>query len=239
MVIKTAGDDVDYTDTLKRYFGQKGWNVGMVCFIVNLYVAILIFFQLMAQNLYPVLLFVIEIFTGNNREITIQPDWTQFSYTWTCVIIFVLVSAMTAVRDLQIFVKINSYGVIFIFLIILFVCSVGIYGFAGTNYTVSQTTFDLYEQQKEAGESPSYLALIYLVNSHFARLMGILGGGFYFHNISLPVIKNAANKENTVRDVFIGYTLVFITYVLAGVLGYYGFVGKTFQSLDPSVNLIE
>ena len=64
MVIVTAGDDVDYTDTLRRYFGQKGWNVGMVCFIVNLYVAILIFFQLMAQNLYPVLLFIIEIFTG-------------------------------------------------------------------------------------------------------------------------------------------------------------------------------
>lgn len=137
---------------------------------------------------------------------------------------------MTAVRDLQIFVKINSYGVIFIFLIILFVCGVGIYGFIDTVYTTSETEFQQYEQQISEGLTPDYLALIYLVNSHFAKLMGILGGGFYFHNISLPVIKNAKNKQKTVRDIFIGYFLVFITYTLAGVLGYYGFVGKTFQS---------
>ncbi len=48
MVIKTAGKDVDYTETLRKNFGQKGWVIGMVCFCVNLYVPILIFFQLMA-----------------------------------------------------------------------------------------------------------------------------------------------------------------------------------------------
>ncbi len=62
------------------------------------------------------------------------------------MIIFFLVSGMTAVRDLQIFVKINSYGVIFIFLIILFVCGVGIYGLTTTTYTTSRTEFNLYEQ---------------------------------------------------------------------------------------------
>lgn len=41
------------------------------------------------------------------------------------------------------------------------------------------------------------------------------------------------------RDIFIGYLLVFFTYITAGVLGYYGFVGKTFASQDPSVNLIQ
>lgn len=100
MVIKTAGSDIDYTDTLKRFFGQKGWAFGMVCFIVNLYVPIMLFFQLMAQNLFPVLLFIIELFSGQNREMTLPPDWSQFSYTWTCVIIFALEFGMTAIRDL-------------------------------------------------------------------------------------------------------------------------------------------
>ena len=60
--------------------------------------------------------------------------------------------------------------------------------------------------------------------------MGILGGGFYFHNISLPVIRNARNPENNVRDVMLGYLMVLITYILCGALGYFGFVGTDFIS---------
>ena len=53
--------------------------------------------------------------------------------------------------------------------------------------------------------------------------MGILGGGYYLHNISLPVYRNSKNPENNVRDVFLGYLLVFLSYSICGVLGYYGF----------------
>ncbi len=76
LVIKTAGDDIDYTETLKRYFGKYGWSFGMICFIVNLYVPILLFFQLLAQNLFPILLAIIEIFTGGDRSISLTPDWS-------------------------------------------------------------------------------------------------------------------------------------------------------------------
>lgn len=145
MVIKTAGKDVDYTETLRRNFGPRGWIIGMICFCVNLYVPILIFFQLMAQNLFPVLLFIIELFNGDNRSASaFAPDWSEFSYSWTCVIIFLIVFGMTSVRDLKVFVKINSYGVIFIALIILFICGMGIYGYANTDYTTNQQDWDLY-----------------------------------------------------------------------------------------------
>lgn len=63
--------------------------------------------------------------------------------------------------------------------------------------------------------------------------MGILGGGFYFHNISLPVIRNARNPEKNVRNILLGYFLVFITYVLCGTLGYFGFVGMAFEAMNP------
>lgn len=62
-----------------------------------------------------------------------------------------MVFGMTAVRDLQIFVKINSFGVIFIACIILFVFGVGIYGFINTEYTTSETVFEEYEQQISEG----------------------------------------------------------------------------------------
>ena len=44
LVIKTAGNDVDYTDTLRKQFGKKGYIVGMVCFIINFSVPIILFF---------------------------------------------------------------------------------------------------------------------------------------------------------------------------------------------------
>jgi hypothetical protein len=68
--------------------------------------------------------------------------------------------------------------------------------------------------------------------------MGILGGGFYFHNISLPVIRGSKNPENNARDVFIGYFLVWFCYVSCGTLGYYGFTGSSFAGTEPCVNEI-
>jgi hypothetical protein len=64
-----------------------------------------------------------------------------------------------------------------------------------------------------------------LFSTNFAPLMGILGGGYYLHNIMLPIIRNAKNPENNQRDVVIGYTLVFISYIICGSLGYFGFTG--------------
>lgn len=69
-----------------------------------------------------------------------------------------------------------------------------------------------------------------MFSTPIAPLMGILGGGFYFHNISLSVCRNSRNPENNVRDVFLGYFATFLTYVLCGVLGCYGFLGSDFKT---------
>jgi len=58
--------------------------------------------------------------------------------------------------------------------------------------------------------------------------MGILGGGFYFHNLAIPVIKKNPNPKTNNRDLFIGYFLVFMTYIMFGVVGYLGFLGPKY-----------
>ena len=73
------------------------------------------------------------------------------------------------------------------------------------------------------------MAYIELISEPYAPLMGVLAGGFYFHNISLSVIHNARNPENNIRDVFLGYVATFITYVVCGMMGYYGFTGSIFE----------
>ena len=117
MVLRTAGSDTDYTDTLQKFFGRKGWNAGMTIFIMNLFVPIIIYFQVLAQNLYPI---IMAIF-GINRPITTNVDFSQFSYSYTCIIVMVILICLTLIRQLSIFVKFNSYGVISIVLIIVFI----------------------------------------------------------------------------------------------------------------------
>ena len=69
---------------------------------------------------------------------TLAPDWSEFSYSWTCVIIFIVNFAMTASRNLTIFVKINSFGVIFVAIVMAFICGMGFFAFTNTDFVYSQ-----------------------------------------------------------------------------------------------------
>jgi hypothetical protein len=64
---------------------------------------------------------------------------------------------------------------------------------------------------------------IYMFNSSFNTLAGMLGIGYFLHTVSIPIVKNNRNQENNERDVTIGYILVMMTYIIVGVMGYFGF----------------
>ena len=147
--MKTAGNDVDYTDTLRKQFGKAGYLVGMIFFIINFSVPVILFFQLLAQDLYPVILYFVEKATGEAREIDHTTDWSQFSYSYTCIIIFVMSFTMTAPRKADIYNKINSFGVIFIVIIIIFTCGVGIYSLTNTQYTHDKAEYDEFIRQRD------------------------------------------------------------------------------------------
>ena len=44
LVLKTAGNDIDYTDTLWKQFGKKGWTFGMISFIIMFTVPVVLLF---------------------------------------------------------------------------------------------------------------------------------------------------------------------------------------------------
>ena len=48
-------------------------------------------------------------------------------------------------------------------------------------------------------------------------------------------MRNAKKPEHTTRNLFIGYTFVFFSYVIIGGLGYIGFIGTLFQPYFKSV----
>lgn len=78
-----------------------------------------------------------------------------------------------------------------------------------------------------------------MFSAEFGPLMGILGGGYYLHNITLPIVRNAKNPENNNRDLFIGYLMAFISYGGCGLLGLFGFNGSMFNGAPIDQNCLE
>jgi len=111
----------------------------------------------MAQFLCPVILLIIS---GGKTNMSLDPIWDSFNYTWTCVLIFFIVFGMTAIKDLAVFVRINSFGVIFVFLIIVIIAGNGFYGLTNTDYTTSRDEFNKYLDEKAVDPSIPYLAYI-------------------------------------------------------------------------------
>ena len=151
-------------------------------------------------------------------------DFKEFSYSYTVIIVFVILLILTAKRDLSIFVKINTFGVIFTMIIITFVVVNGIIGlyYGGFEYT---TYIDNKgdENTEKTGQDK-----ILLFGAAYSHLMGTLGGGFYLHNISLPIYQNSKKKENAVRDMFMGFFVVMLSYCVCGTMGIYGFKSQHF-----------
>lgn len=51
------------------------------------------------------------------------------------------------------------------------------------------------------------------------------------HQLSVPILLKAKEPEKKFRDLFIGYFLVFLTYISVGIFGYMAFAGSNFKAI--------
>lgn len=71
---------------------------------------------------------------------------------------------------------------------------------------------------------------IVLFTANFSPLSSLLNTGFYLHTCAIPILRNAKEPEHATRNLFIGYTIVVLSYVLIGTLGYIGFTSVLFRN---------
>lgn len=48
LLVRVAGKDTNFSDTMHRYFPSYGWPISMACFIFNFYVGIILFYQVLS-----------------------------------------------------------------------------------------------------------------------------------------------------------------------------------------------
>ena len=169
---------------MQKYFPQYGWSLSMLCFIANFYTGIILFFQVLSQSLYPIILYAL----GMKVQIDLATDWSKFSLAYTCLIVLAIVLLLTAPRETMYIKRINAFGVVFIMCFLTFIFITGLQSLRATNYVYSKEEFSAY--QAESGKD-SYLAYVPLFSKTIMPLMGIMGGGFYYHNMSLGIIQNS------------------------------------------------
>ena len=118
--------------------------------------------------------------------------------------------------------SIGSYGVIFLVLLMSFMVAMGFIAMGNTTFVVGSAA------DSDQTQWDSSMRTLVLFNTNFSPLAGILCAGYFLHTGSLSIVRASKNPENTKRDMFIGYLLVFITYIFCGCLGYIGFSGSKF-----------
>ena len=73
--------------------------------------------------------------------------WDYFSYTWVCVIILVIEFFMTLRKDLRIYIKLNTFGVAGIIILMVYLMTVGFISISQTDFTDNETYYDANEKE--------------------------------------------------------------------------------------------
>jgi amino acid permease len=231
LVIITTKNDKDYVFTLRKYFGKPGFYMGLIGPTVLIFGAITVYFVVIVQSIYPLLftlltkVFKMDLqYRDTSKGDPHYYDFEHFSPSYIALGMYVILVSVSMKKDLSIFIKLSSIGVLCVISLILFVIGFGFHSIGNTSYTIDTSPSSM-------GTGSKFNQHLLLVNSQFSNLAGCLCAGFFIHQCSIPIISNAANPENNLRNVFIGFLLVFFCYIIVGILGYYAFTGSDFYDL--------
>jgi len=186
LIMRTAKHDKDYIFTLKKYYGNPGYYMGLVGPTILIFGAITVYFVVITQSLYPLLVvllkevFKMDInFVNPNREPYYH--FSEFSCSYVAIFQYFLLVFISSRRDLSVFMRLGSLGAICVSTLIVFVISYGFIALSNTKHVVNggptvKNDQGLLWEKKEA-ETVDIL----MFNFGFSNLAGVLCAGYYLH----------------------------------------------------------
>ena len=219
--------DPDFSITVEKYFaiifGPKIAKIAkntQICFCTFIVTgALLIYFLIMTQNIYPTICLILNNMGLDLDSKDLTPEFGRFSLIYLGIILCFFLFPFIIKKDVGFLVKLSSYGIYFISLLILFVIYTGI-------SSIFNTDFDFEYIKNKKNSDKRHLKLFGEDPSIFE---GTLSMGYFCHTTILPIIKANEKQENNIRDLFLGYIFVGLTFSLSGIFGYIGFSGKDFD----------
>ena len=228
IVVRLGGKEEEYAKVVYNYFnygfGKRAAKVGRIMQITfNLLIntgATFIYFLIINQNLYPCICLILKIFNYELNEDDLAPHFDKFSLFYCAIIISIIIFPLTILKEMNMLVKFNSYGIYFVSFLLIFVIYNGI-------TVLFKDTFHFEYKKNIDGSKDRNL---FLFGENIGTLTGTLSIGLFCHSVILNLLKSNKIQENNQRDLFWGYLCVTLTYIIIGILGYIGFSGSEFSS---------
>lgn len=188
LMIRVAGNDKEYFDTLYKYWGKWAYYCGFISTLLIMVAAVTAYFINLSSMLYYIALALGDWILGKNFVPVNSADFSTFSLAYMAILVFAMECLITSKKDLSIFIRLMSYGSAFIMALIVFIIGFGFYGIATTHYEIKSPGEDILPYTKD--DDTRYIKLF---NSDFSPLAGALGIGYFLHTVSLPIVRNNAN----------------------------------------------
>jgi solute carrier family 38 (sodium-coupled neutral amino acid transporter), member 9 len=220
--------ELDFADIAKRYIGRWAQWFALGSSVLVLAGGCIAFITLMSDALFKMGSFAqcwaatgsLDFAANTHKESNVCQDaykGSDFSDWWTPKYVPLIVTAvvfpLTNVKEVTPLVKLTSFGVGFMSIIVSFILYGSIRAIVQYNGDDSSTPIN----PADVGKS------LPLLEPRFYYLLGICDVAFFIHNAILPMTAQAKNPNNTPRDVGIAFALVGITYSVIGTLSYIAF----------------
>lgn len=181
LIIKTTGNDSDYVFTLRKLYGKPGFYIGLIGPTILIFGAITVYFVVIVQSIYPLLYFLLTkllkldlSYRDPNLSDPHYFDFSQFSSSYIAILMFGLLVPLCLKKDLSVFIKLSSIGVVCVITLILFVIGYGL-------FSLHNTHFDIVSSPSAAPVGDADTQIILLFNTQFSNLAGCLCAGYFIH----------------------------------------------------------
>lgn len=94
------------------------------------------YYVLLCQALYPLLLAVYALCAQSKPEEQAKPVWDAFSTRYCAVLLYPILVWLCSKKDLSIFMRIGSFGIVFVVIIMVFIIGCGILSLTDTNFSL-------------------------------------------------------------------------------------------------------
>lgn len=127
----------------------------------------------------------------------------RFSQQYLSLIVFLPLLAMTFIKNLTFLIKLTSYGVLSVFIYIIFI----FYAF-GTSFPIDSDK-------------------IVWISGNIGSLAGTSAVAFTIHTVVATILKANKNQANNNRDLKLSYFLGLLMYIGIGIIGCFAVLKKT------------
>jgi len=98
--------------------------------------AVAVYYVIMCSVLYPILLAIYVWCSGANPEYQDKPTFSSFSTSYCAIFLFPILVWLCSKKDLKVFMKVGSFGIVFVVFLMLFIVTTGIISLGNTQFSV-------------------------------------------------------------------------------------------------------